>query len=539
MSQIVSHSVDFTNGLQLVGAIDQGTSSSRFLIFNAKTAELLTFHQKALPNYYPKDGWIEQNPMEILETVDECIRFAVKNLEQMNISKTCIKTIGITNQRETTIVWDRNTGKPLHNAIVWCDIRTQETVEKLIEKTPDKNADALRSKCGLPISTYFSAVKLRWLMDNNKTVSSSMQSGDALFGTVDSWLLWNYTGGASKGKHITDVTNASRTMLLNITTQTWDSDLLDFFEIPHDCLPGVRSCAEHYGDMAYGVLKDVPICGCLGDQHAALVGQNCFKPGDAKNTYGTGCFLLQNVGKKPVMSKHGLLSTIGYKLGKQEPTFYALEGSVAVAGSLVQWLRDNLGLIKDSADVEELAKKAGCSGGMVIVPAFSGLYAPHWRSDARGTVCGLTQFHSSSHFAFAVLEAVCFQTREIIEAMRQDSKVDNVQGQTLQVDGGMTNNRLLMQLQADILGFTVLKPAMPETTALGAAMAAGKACGIWSLQPEDLTTVTFERFEPIAEENDIKLRYAQWNLAVEKSKGWHFSHTSLGNFESSTSIDKS
>jgi len=335
--------------------------------------------------------------------------------------------------------------------------------------------------------------------------------------------LQNLTGGAKDGVFSTDVTNASRTMLLNINTQQWDENLLSFFDIPRKCLPDVKSNAEHYGYMSSGPLKGVSLCGCLGDQQAAMVGQTCFKRGDAKNTYGTGCFLLQNVGEKPVQSSHGLLSTIGYKLGKDKPTIYALEGSIAVAGSLIKWLRDNLGIIKNSCEIEKLAAASGSSKGLVLVPAFSGLYAPHWCNDARGTICGITQFHTKSHIAFAALEAICFQTREIIEAMRlDDGSLNSSDVPKLQVDGGMTKNKLLMQLQADILGCTVVKPEMPETTALGAAIAAGIASGVWNLDEDDLSTIVFESFYPSASKKDIDVRYEKWKLAVEKSKGWKF-----------------
>nr|XP_002127360.1 glycerol kinase-like [Ciona intestinalis] len=512
--------------LQYVGAVDQGTSSTRFLVFSAKTAELIAYHQVEVSQLFPNEGWVEEDPMEILNTVYECIDKTVQGLNRLNIPVSSIKAIGITNQRETTVVWDKYTGQPLHHAIVWCDNRTQSTVDKLVSKTPNKSQDYLRQYCGLPISTYFSAVKLRWLLDNRPDVRRAVDEGRALFGTVDSWLLWNMTGGAkSGGKHITDITNASRTMLCNIRTQKWDAELLEFFDIPASVLPEIRSSAEHYGDLTEGSLKGIPLCGCLGDQHAALVGQTCFKSGDAKNTYGTGCFLLQNTGTKPVMSRHGLLTTVGYKLGKNEPTIYALEGSVAVAGGLVRWLRDNLGIIKESSDIEELAKQVNGSGDVVFVPAFSGLYAPHWRTDARGTVCGITQWTTKAHIAYATLEAVCYQTREIIEAMKQDAldaDTEEHSSSTLQVDGGMTNNNLLMQLQADILGCTVMKPSMPETTALGAAMAAGKACGIWNLNPDELTNVTFEKFHPSVHEHEISKRYKLWKMGVEKSKGWHF-----------------
>uniref|UniRef100_A0A671SIP8 Probable glycerol kinase n=1 Tax=Sinocyclocheilus anshuiensis TaxID=1608454 RepID=A0A671SIP8_9TELE len=467
----------------LVAAIDQGTSSTRFLVFNAKTAELLSHHQVEIKQSFPKEGWVEEDPKEILQSVYECMDRTCEKLTQLNIDISNIKAIGVTNQRETTLVWDKETGEPLYNAIVWLDLRTQSTVERLINKTPGKNKNHL--KTGLPISTYFSAVKLRWLMDNVEKVHEAVLSHRAMFGTVDSWLIWCLTGGKKGGVHCTDVTNASRTMLFNIHTMDWDPELCKYFDIPMEILPKVRSSSEIYGLMV----------SCLGDQSAALVGQMCFKDGQAKNTYGTGCFLLKNVGTKPVMSDHGLLTTVAYKLGRDKPACYALEGSVAIAGAVVRWLKDNLGIIQTSTELEKLAADVGTSYGCYFVPAFSGLYAPYWEPSARGIICGLTQFTNRSHLAFAALEAVCFQTREILDAMNQDSGIHLSQ---LQVDGGMTSNRLLMQLQADILCIPVVKPSMPETTALGAAMAAGAAEGVsvWSLNPEDLTEVTSEKFEP-------------------------------------------
>uniref|UniRef100_A0A672PNC0 glycerol kinase n=1 Tax=Sinocyclocheilus grahami TaxID=75366 RepID=A0A672PNC0_SINGR len=451
----------------LVAAIDQGTSSTRFLVFNAKTAELLSHHQVEIKQSFPKEGWVEEDPKEILQSVYECMDRTCEKLTQLNIDISNIKAIGVTNQRETTLVWDKETGEPLYNAIVWLDLRTQSTVERLINKTPGRNKNHL--KTGLPISTYFSAVKLRWLMDNVEKVHEAVLSHRAMFGTVDSWLIWCLTGGKKGGVHCTDVTNI--------------------------CLQ------------------------CLGDQSAALVGQMCFKDGQAKNTYGTGCFLLKNVGTKPVMSDHGLLTTIAYKLGRDKPACYALEGSVAIAGAVVRWLKDNLGIIQTSTELEELAADVGTSYGCYFVPAFSGLYAPYWEPSARGIICGLTQFTNRSHLAFAALEAVCFQTREILDAMNQDSGIHLSQ---LQVDGGMTSNRLLMQLQADILCIPVVKPSMPETTALGAAMAAGAAEGVsvWSLNPEDLTEVTSEKFEPQINPEESELRYARWKKAVQRAMNW-------------------
>uniref|UniRef100_A0A671SJ64 glycerol kinase n=1 Tax=Sinocyclocheilus anshuiensis TaxID=1608454 RepID=A0A671SJ64_9TELE len=503
----------------LVAAIDQGTSSTRFLVFNAKTAELLSHHQVEIKQSFPKEGWVEEDPKEILQSVYECMDRTCEKLTQLNIDISNIKAIGVTNQRETTLVWDKETGEPLYNAIVWLDLRTQSTVERLINKTPGKNKNHLKHKTGLPISTYFSAVKLRWLMDNVEKVHEAVLSHRAMFGTVDSWLIWCLTGGKKGGVHCTDVTNASRTMLFNIHTMDWDPELCKYFDIPMEILPKVRSSSEIYGLMKSGPLTGVPISGCLGDQSAALVGQMCFKDGQAKNTYGTGCFLLKNVGTKPVMSDHGLLTTVAYKLGRDKPACYALEGSVAIAGAVVRWLKDNLGIIQTSTELEKLAADVGTSYGCYFVPAFSGLYAPYWEPSARGIICGLTQFTNRSHLAFAALEAVCFQTREILDAMNQDSGIHLSQ---LQVDGGMTSNRLLMQLQADILCIPVVKPSMPETTALGAAMAAGAAEGVsvWSLNPEDLTEVTSEKFEPQINPEESELRYARWKKAVQRAMNW-------------------
>ncbi|XP_073802070.1 glycerol kinase isoform X6 [Danio rerio] len=499
----------------LVAAIDQGTSSTRFLVFNAKTAELLSHHQVEIKQSFPKEGWVEEDPKEILQSVYECMDRTCEKLTQLNIDVSNIKAVGVTNQRETTLVWDKQTGEPLYNAIVWLDLRTQSTVERLINKTPGKNKNHLKDKTGLPISTYFSAVKLRWLMDNVEKVHEAVLSHRAMFGTVDSWLIWCLTGGKNGGVHCTDVTNASRTMLFNIHTMDWDPELCIYFDIPMGILPKVRSSSEIYGLMKSGPLTGVPISGCLGDQSAALVGQMCFKDGQAKNTYGTGCFLLKN----PVMSDHGLLTTVAYKLGRDKPACYALEGSVAIAGAVVRWLKDNLGIIQTSTELEKLAADVGTSYGCYFVPAFSGLYAPYWEPSARGIICGLTQFTNRSHLAFAALEAVCFQTREILDAMNQDSGINLSQ---LQVDGGMTSNRLLMQLQADILCIPVVKPSMPETTALGAAMAAGAAEGVsvWSLNPEDLTEVTSEKFEPQINPEESELRYARWKKAVQRAMNW-------------------
>ncbi|XP_071992006.1 glycerol kinase isoform X3 [Engystomops pustulosus] len=519
----------------LVGAIDQGTGSTRFLVFNAKTAELLSHHQVEIKQKFPKEGWVEQDPREILQSVYECVEKTCEKLTQLSIDITNIKAIGVSNQRETTVVWDKTTGEPLYNAIVWLDLRTQSTVERLLKKIPGRNKNFFKGRTGLPLSTYFSAVKLRWLLDNVEEIRHAVAEGRAMFGTVDSWIIWSLTGGKNGGVHCTDVTNASRTMLFNINSLEWDIELCQFFDVPMSLLPKVRSSSEIYGLMKIcpslksGALTGVPISGCLGDQSAALVGQMCFQDGQAKNTYGTGCFLLCNTGPKPVVSDHGLLTTVAYQLGRDKPACYALEGSVAIAGAVVRWLRDNLGIVKTTEEVEKLAAEAGTSYGCYFVPAFSGLYAPYWEPSARGIICGLTQFTNKNHIAFAALEAVCFQTREILDAMNQDCGIPLSQ---LQVDGGMTNNKILMQLQADILCIPVVKPSMPETTALGAAMAAGAAdgVGVWSLNPGDLTAVTCERFEPQINPEESEFRYARWKKAVIKSMGWESTDaTSNGN----------
>ncbi|XP_068185257.1 glycerol kinase 3-like isoform X2 [Antennarius striatus] len=509
----------------LVAAIDQGTSSTRFLVFNARTAELLSQHQVEINQSFPKEGWVEEDPVEIIQSVYECMERTCEKLRLLGVDVSNIKAVGVTNQRETTLVWDKETGKPLYNAIVWLDLRTQSTVEGLIQKAPGQDKNHLKHKTGLPISTYFSAVKLRWMLDHVDQVRQAVQSQRAVFGTVDSWIIWCLTGGKEGGVHCTDVSNASRTMLFNIHSLDWDPELCRYFDVPMEILPEVRSSSEVYGLMKSGSLAGVPISGCLGDQSAALVGQMCFDKGQAKNTYGTGCFLLRNTGSTPVISDHGLLTTVAYQMGRAEPACYALEGSVAIAGAVVRWLRDNMGIIQTSAEIETLAAAAGSSYGCYFVPAFSGLYAPYWEPSARGIICGLTQFTNRNHLAFAALEAVCFQTREILDAMNQDSGVPLTK---LQVDGGMTSNRLLMQLQADILCMPVVRPAMSETTALGAAMAAGAAEGVdvWSLSPGHLSHITSEKYEPQIHSEESEFRFARWKKAVQRAMNWETSEPS-------------
>uniref|UniRef100_V9KBL6 Probable glycerol kinase n=1 Tax=Callorhinchus milii TaxID=7868 RepID=V9KBL6_CALMI len=503
----------------LVGAIDQGTSSTRFIIFHTKTAEVVAQHQIEVPQYLPREGWVEEDPKEILQTVFDCMEKACEKLKQQKINLGLLKAIGISNQRETTIIWDKTTGEPLYNAILWLDVRTQSTVEQLIKKIPGKNKNYLQEKTGLPLSTYFSAVKLRWILDNVPGVKVAVKEGRALFGTVDTWLIWCLTGGQNNGVHCTDVTNASRTMLFNINTLEWDPELCEFFEVPMSVLPEVKSSSEIYGKVKLGSLADVPISGCLGDQNSALVGQMCFSPGQSKNTYGTGCFLLCNTGKKPIISKHGLLTTVAYQMGKKEPVFYALEGSVAIGGLLIRWLRDNLRIISTASEIEKFAASVGSSYGCYFVPAFSGLYAPYWDASARGIICGITQFTNRNHIAFAALEAVCFQSRELLDAMNEDS---GIKMSTLKVDGGMTNSNVLMQLQADILSIPVVKPSLIETSSLGAAMAAGAAegIGVWNLHPDNLAVFRWQQFEPQIQPIESNKRYAWWKKAVQRSMNW-------------------
>eukprot|EP00794_Sanderia_malayensis_P019091 gene19091-21007_t len=503
----------------LIGAIDQGTSSSRFLLFNSKK-EVVSFHQIEIESYHPFEGWCEQDPEELYSKTIECIELTLGQSKKHGFDPSQIKAVGITNQRETTIVWDKNTGKPLCRAVVWLDARTGSTVEKLISSTPTKSKDYLQQKCGLPLATYFSAVKLKWLMDNNEAVQKAVSEERCLFGTVDTWLVWNLTGGTNGGKHYTDVTNASRTMLMNLATQQWDAELCEFFGIPQHILPEIRSSSEIYGTITHAVLNGVPIAGILGDQQAALVGQNCFRSGDAKNTYGTGNFLLYNTGKDVVYSKNGLLTTVAYKFGPESPTHFALEGSIAITGAAIKWLRDGLEVIKSASETSEIAASVPDNGGVYFVPAFSGLFAPYWQPNARGIIIGLTQFITKAHIVRAAMEAVCFQTKEILDAMNQDSGIPL---QLLLVDGGMTVNDMLMQMQADLLGIDVLRPKMAETTALGAAIAAGAAKGIELWDPCSNTDCNQESMTQFSSKLDPSKRdemYGKWKKAVQRCIGW-------------------
>jgi glycerol kinase len=492
-----------------IGAIDQGTTSTRFIIFD-RTGKIIAQAQREHEQIYPRPGFVEHDASEIWRNTRLVIAQALSNA---GLTARDLAAIGITNQRETTLLWDRRSGSPLYNALVWQDTRTDALVTEFARHG---GKDRLRDQTGLPLTTYFSSLKLKWLIDNVRGARAAAEAGDALFGTIDSWLVWNLTGGPDGGRHITDVTNASRTQLLDLRSLDWDAGILDLFGIPRACLPEIVSSSESFG-MAHEPLAGVPISGILGDQQAALFGQACLKPGEAKNTYGTGCFLLMNTGETPYPSTHGLLTTLAYKLGDAVPV-YALEGSIAIAGALVQWLRDNLHLIATSAEIETLARSVDDNGDVYIVPAFSGLYAPHWREDARGVICGLTRFAGRGHIARAALEATAFQTREIITAMSGDSGVPI---RELRVDGGMVVNDLLMQFQADLLDVAVVRPQVIETTALGAAYAAGLAVGYWA-SPQDISDnwAVGHRWHPQMAEGRRAQLNAAWDKAVSRSLGW-------------------
>ncbi|XP_076262778.1 glycerol kinase 3-like isoform X1 [Rhynchophorus ferrugineus] len=507
----------------LIGAIDEGTSSTRFLVFASKTAEVLTYHQKEVPHICPQEGWFEQDPMTILQAVKETIEVTCDNLKKLNINHEDIVAIGITNQRETTLLWDKLTGKPLCNALVWMDMRTSSTVDEILQNGK-KSQNFLQNVCGLPVSTYFSALKIKWMMDNIPEVKKAMNENRCLFGNVDSWLVWNLTGGVKGGLHITDCTNASRTMLMNIETLKWDPQLCKIFNIPMNILPEIRSSSEIYGYIAESlILSGVPISGVLGDQQAALVGQLCFNIGQAKSTYGTGCFILYNTGTSMVQSSHGLLTTVAYKLGPNQSPIYALEGSVAIAGISIRWLRDNLQIIKDASESGELAQEVGDTGEVVFVPAFSGLYAPYWRKDARSVICGLTEETKPGHLVKAALEGVCYQVRDVLEAMSLDCGIPL---KKLLVDGGMTINDYLMQMQADYCGIPVVRPTMLETTALGAAIAAGSAQGVEVWDAKKIQATPNDIFVPSISENGKDMKYTRWKMAIKRSMGWAVEDTS-------------
>jgi len=492
-------------------ALDQGTTSTRCMIFN-HGGEVVSVAQKEHEQIYPKPGWVEHDPKEIWARTQEVMDEA---LDAAGASADDISGLGITNQRETTVVWDKNTGEPVMNAIVWQDTRTDKLVDEL---SRDGGQNRFQEQVGLPLATYFSGPKVRWILDNVDGAQERADAGDLIFGNMDTWCLWNLTGGTDGGEHITDPTNASRTMLMDLKSLAWDDKIAGTIGVPTSMLPDIKSSSEVYGEVrSGGKFNGVKIAGDLGDQQAATFGQACFDPGEAKNTYGTGNFLLLNTGTEAVTSKNGLLTTVGYKIGDQD-AIYCLEGAIAITGALVQWLRDNLKLIKAAPEVEDLARSVDDNGGCYFVPAFSGLFAPYWKSNARGVVAGLTRFVTAGHIARATLEATAYQSREVVEAMNQDS---GVALESLKVDGGMVGNDLLMQFQADLLGVPVIRPKVPETTSLGAAYAAGFATGLWSTEGELRENwVEDKRWEPQMDASKRDEYYKYWKRAVTKSFDW-------------------
>ena len=497
-----------------VGAVDQGTTGTRFMLFSPE-GKVVASHYQEHRQIYPQPGWVEHDPLEIWQKTQEVIQGA---LRKSGIRPQEVAAIGVTNQRETTIVWDPETGRPLYNAVVWQCTRTTEICQDLIRQGLEA---AVREKTGLPIATYFSGPKVKWLLDHVPGLRERAEAGKALFGTVDTWLIWNLTGGPRGGVHVTDVSNASRTMLMNLRTLDWDPQMLEVLGVPRAMLPEIRPSSDprFYGTTpANGPLgAAVPVCGDLGDQQAALFGQACYDVGEAKNTYGTGCFMLLNTGTRPVPSQHGLLTTLAYQLG-EAPAVYALEGSIAITGAAVQWLRDNLGLIRSAAETEEIAQSVEDAGGIYFVPAFSGLFAPYWDMYARGVIVGLTRYATRAHLVRATLEAICYQTREVLEAMKADSGVALAR---LKVDGGAVVNDFLMQLQADILGVPVVRPTVGETTALGAAYAAGLAAGVWEGLDALRQNWGVDRvFVPQWDEARREAGYQGWLRAVERARGW-------------------
>ena len=499
---------------KFIGALDQGTTSTRFIVFD-HGGRIAGLGQKEHKQLFPQPGWVEHDPMEIWDNTQKVIR---GGLAKAGVKSADLAAIGITNQRETTVVWNKHTGKPYRNAIVWQCTRTDNICRDLIK---DGGQDRFRETTGLPIAAYFSGPKIKWILDHIPEARAAALNGDALFGTMETWVIWWLTGGPKGGAHVTDVTNASRTLLMDLATLAWDNHILKILDIPLQMLPRIvpSSDEEFWGLTAHdGPLGvQIPVCGALGDQQAALVGQACFKKGEAKNTYGTGCFLLLNTGPDPVPSQHGLITTVAYQVSGHEPV-YALEGSIAMAGALVQWFRDNLGLIKTAPEIEDLARTVEDNGGMFIVPAFSGLFAPYWRDDARGVMVGLTRYIHKGHMGRAVLEACAYQTRDILEAMNKDA---GHQLPHLKVDGGMVENDLLMQIQADILNVPVIRPRIAETTALGAAYAAGLAVGFWSSQEELRQNWSEDRsWQPGQPEEKRAAGYRNWKRAVEKTFDW-------------------
>ena len=496
---------------KFVIAIDQGTTSSRAIVFN-HAGDVHSVGQLEHEQIFPAAGWVEHDPAEIWNNVREVIGQA---LSKANLTRHDIEVVGITNQRETTVVWDKTTGEAVYNAIVWQDTRTQDIVDEL---AADGGVDRYKETVGLPLATYFAGTKIKWILDNVEGARARAEAGDLLFGTTDSWVLWNLTGGTDGGVHVTDVTNASRTLFMDLKTLQWDEKILADFGVPLSMMPEIRSSSEVYGTVhTKQLLREVPVAGILGDQQAATFGQAAFTAGTAKNTYGTGCFLIFNTGTEIVNSTNGLLTTMAYKLGDAKPV-YALEGSIAVAGSLVQWLRDNIGMISSAPEIEELAAKVEDNGGVYVVPAFSGLFAPYWRSDARGAIVGLTRFANKNHIARAALEATAFQTREVLDAVNADAEVPLTE---LKVDGGMVANEALMQFQADILGVPVVRPKVTETTALGAAYAAGLAVGFWKdLGELEANWSEDKRWEPTMDEQARERNLRLWKKAVTRTFDW-------------------
>ncbi len=494
---------------RFVASIDQGTTSTRCMVFDP-AGNVVALDQKEHRQIYPRPGWVEHDALEIWQRTQEVVANA---LRKSDLTASDLSAVGITNQRETTLIWNRTTGQPYGNAIVWQDTRTDQFCSELAQQG---GQDRFRPQTGLPLATYFSGPKIHWMLENIPGVKEAVANGDAIFGNIDTWLIWNLTGGIRGGVHITDVTNASRTLLMNLATLDWDDEILQTMGIPRTLLPRILPSSTVYG-YAKDELEGVPVAGDLGDQQAALFGQACYNPGEAKNTYGTGCFMLLNTGNQPVASASGLLTTLGYQIGNQ-PAVYCLEGSIAITGALVQWLRDNLKMIDNSSDIEPLARTVEDNGGMYIVPAFSGLFAPYWRSDARGVVVGLTRFINRGHFARAVLESTAYQVREVLDAMEIDSRVKL---SSLKVDGGMVVNELLMQFQADLLGVPVVRPIISETTSLGAAYAAGLAVGYW--KDFDQLRANWGRskeWQPQMSEDTRRGLYSGWKKAVIRTFDW-------------------
>jgi glycerol kinase len=498
-----------------IGALDQGTTSTRFIVFD-RSGRIVSSAQKEHRQIYPQPGWVEHDPEEIWRCAGDVIQEAITMTARPDLRPQDLAAIGITNQRETTVVWHKKTGKPIYNAIVWQDTRVAPTVA---EFAAHGGQDRYRAQTGLPLATYFSGLKIRWILENVAGAHAQAEAGDLLFGNIDTFLIWQLTGGPDGGVHLTDVTNASRTQLMNLNTLQWDQEILHDFAIPIQMLPKIVSSSEVYGVAKLPPIAGVAIAGDLGDQQAALVGQACFKPGEAKNTYGTGCFMLMNTGERPVLSDCGLLTTVAYKFG-EKPANYALEGSIAITGALVQWLRDNLGLIENSSDIEGLASTVSDNGGVYFVPAFSGLYAPYWKDDARGVIAGLTRFVNKGHIARAVLEATAFQVREVVDAMA-GSRKSAIELDVLRVDGGMVTNDLLMQFQSDILAKPVVRSMVKETTALGAAYAAGLAVGFFRNTDELVANWAVDkRWEPTMDKESRERLYHFWKKAVTRSFKW-------------------